>query len=211
LQHEDRRGSRRYSQDSRFLEHEPWPAAEIPPEKRPLLLHYHSLVIYRRQVLKQADVVLALLLLSDQFTAEQKRADFAYYDPLTTGDSSLSAPTQAILASETGHPRAALEHFASTLFTDLANSHENTRDGVHIASVAGLWGILVQGFGGLRDSGRQPSLNPQLPQGWESLRFRLTIHGSLIEVLVTPQRTETRLIEGEPLKLMVDNALRMIS
>ncbi|MDR1807661.1 MAG: HAD-IA family hydrolase [Propionibacteriaceae bacterium] len=168
-----------HPQDARFLDLPRWDIAGTPPERRPLLLHYHPLTIYRHQVLKQADVVLALLLQSDRFTAAQKQADFAYYDPLTTGDSTLSAAAQAILAAEVGQPDRALELFRAALATDLEDRHANTRDGVHIASAGGVWLALVQGFGGLRDSGRHPTLDPRLPPAWTTLSFPLTIAGKL--------------------------------
>lgn len=124
-----------------------------PEESYPLLLHYHPLVIYRFQVLKQADVVLALFLRSNEFSLEEKRADFEYYDPITTGDSSLSAVMQAIVAAEVGHQDMALDYFYRGLFVDIGDAHGNTSDGVHIASAAGTWRALVCGFGGLRDDG----------------------------------------------------------
>src|SRR5665647_3420176 len=137
-------------QDSHFHEREVWDLPNTPADKRPLMLHYHPLVIYRFQVLKQADVVLATFLQGEQFTPEQKRADFEYYDPITTGASTLSAVVQSIMAAEVGYHEMALRYFHSALFVDLADLHQNTVDGVHIASAAGVWGTLVNGFGGMR-------------------------------------------------------------
>ena len=103
-----------HPQDSAFLEREVWDLTNTPADKRPLLLHYHPLVIYRFQVLKQADVVLALFLQGDQFTAAEKRADFEYYDPIITGDSSLSGMVQSIIAAEVGYHDLALRYFYSS-------------------------------------------------------------------------------------------------
>src|SRR5699024_3169872 len=103
-------------QEDRFLEREVWDLSSTPSESFPLLLNYHPLVIYRFQVLKQADGVLALFLRGVEFTAEEKRADFEYYDPITTGDSSLSAVVQSIMAAEVGHQQAALDYFRAGLF-----------------------------------------------------------------------------------------------
>jgi alpha,alpha-trehalose phosphorylase len=165
-----------HAQDSQFLRREPWPAADT---RRPLLLHHHPLVIYRHQVVKQADVVLALHLLGHEFSLADKRADFDYYDPLTTGDSTLSAATQAIVAAEVGRSQSALEHFAEALFVDLADRHGNTADGVHLASAGGVWLALVAGFGGLRDGGGEVVLEPHLPPGWAALEFSLQVGGEL--------------------------------
>ena len=137
-----------------------------PAEKRPLLLHYHPLVIYRFQVLKQADVVLALFLQGDHFSFEQKRADFEYYDPITTGDSTLSGVVQSIIAAEVGYRDLALRYFHNALFVDLADLHGNTTDGVHVASTGGVWNCLAYGFGGMRDYNGVVTFDPRLPESW---------------------------------------------
>ena len=128
-----------HPQDDSFLDREVWDLPNTPMELRPLLLHYHPLVIYRFQVLKQADVVLALFLQGDRFTMEEKRADFEYYDPITTGDSTLSAVVQSIIAAEVGYHEVALHYFYDGLYVDLANLHGNTVDGMHVASTGGVW------------------------------------------------------------------------
>ena len=131
-----------HPQDDFFLDREVWDLSRTPEELRPLLLHYHPLVIYRFQVLKQADVVLALFLHGDRFTTEEKRDDFEYYDPITTGDSTLSAVVQSIVAAEVGYHRWRYDYFLQALFVDLANLHDNTVDGLHVASTGGVWAAL---------------------------------------------------------------------
>ena len=156
-----------HPQDDSFLEREPWDFEHTPPDNYPLLLHYHPLVIYRHQVLKQADVVLAMVLRSDQFTLEQKRRNFDYYDPITTGDSSLSACVQAMAAAQIGYDELAVAYFREALFVDLADTHGNASDGVHIASAGGVWGTIVFGFAGLYDTGTALRFTPSLPSAWE--------------------------------------------
>ncbi|MEZ0577431.1 glycoside hydrolase family 65 protein [Nocardioides sp. MH1] len=185
-----------HPQDAHFLEREMWDLENTPTDKRPLLLHYHPLVIYRFQVLKQADVVLALFLQGEEFTAEQKRADFDYYDPITTGDSTLSAVVQSIIAAEVGYADLALRYFHAALFVDLDDRHHNTSDGVHVASAGGVWSALVHGFGGFRDHGNdrgeeQWAIDPRLPRGWSSLAYRVTLRGT--RVLVTVRKDEVEL------------------
>lgn len=180
-----------HPQDAQFLEKELWDLANTDPAKRPLLLFYHPLVIYRFQVLKQADVVLALFLQGDQFTAEEKLADFDYYDPLTTGDSTLSAVVQSIIASEVGYQELALRYFTAAAYVDLADLHHNTSDGVHVASLGGVWSALACGFGGLRDHEGVISLDPRLPEVWDGLTFRITLHDTRIRIDV--RHTELRL------------------
>src|SRR5690606_30755406 len=140
-----------HPQDALFLEREIWDLENTPAGQRPLLLFFHPLVIYRFQVLKQADVVLAEFLLGNSFSAEEKLADFEYYDPLTTGDSTLSGVAQAVMAAEVGYQDLARQYFEHSLFVDLADLHHNASDGVHIAAAGGAWTMIVNGFGGMRD------------------------------------------------------------
>ena len=147
-------------QDATFLTHEPWDLEHTPPDRFPLLLHSHPLTIYRHQVLKQADVVMAMFLLGNEFTLDQKRRNFEYYDPITTGDSSLSASIQSIVASEIGNEEAACRYLDFALMMDLADVAGNVSSGVHIASAAGGWMGLVFGFGGVRDFDGRPHDRP---------------------------------------------------
>jgi alpha,alpha-trehalose phosphorylase len=187
-----------HPQDAHFLDREVWDLAATPPEQKPLLLHFHPLVIYRFQVLKQADVVLALLLASEEFTREEKRNDFEYYDALTTGDSTLSAVVQSIIAAEVGYPELAYRYFEHALRVDLDNLHRNSADGVHIASTGGVWMTLVQGFAGLRDAaGRQLSFDPRLPGHWDSLRFKLVWRGRRIAVELRRRSIAFEMVEGD--------------
>ncbi|PKW26014.1 glycoside hydrolase family 65 protein [Phycicoccus duodecadis] len=185
-----------HPQDDFFLDREVWDLSRTPADVRPLLLHYHPLVIYRFQVLKQADVVLALYLQGDRFTAEQKRADFEYYDPITTGDSTLSAVVQSVVAAEVGYHEAAYEYFCRALYVDLADLHDNTVDGLHIASAGGVWATLVGGFGGMRDHGGLLRFDPRLPEGWGSLTFRLAWRGSRLRVQLSEHEVAFTVEDG---------------
>jgi alpha,alpha-trehalose phosphorylase len=192
-----------HPQDAHFLDREVWDLENTPADKLPLLLHFHPLVIYRFQVLKQADVVLALFLLSDEFTDEMKRTDFDYYDPLTTGDSTLSAVVQSIIAAEIGYRELALEYFDHALFVDLDDLHNNASDGVHVASTGGVWSSLVYGFGGMRDAGGRLTFDPRLPADWPELRFRLRWRGTRVTVTVRQDSLSAEAGEGEPVEITV--------
>lgn len=171
-----------HPQDEAFLQKEIWDLDETPSEHMPLLLHYHPLVIYRFQVLKQADVVLALFLQGNEFTSTQKRDDFEYYDPLTTGDSTLSAVVQSIIAAEVGYSDLAIKYFRAALLVDLFDLHHNAADGVHVASTGGVWAALVNGFAGFRDHRGTFTFDPRLPDAWEKLTFRLTLRGTRLRI-----------------------------
>jgi alpha,alpha-trehalose phosphorylase len=190
-----------HPQDANFLEREVWDLDATPAERFPLLLHYHPLVIYRHQVIKQADVVLAMFLLGNEFSDEQKRANFAYYDALTTGDSSLSACIQSIMAAEIGNEAAALEYFRFALLMDLADASGNSSDGVHIASAAGVWQALTFGFGGVREYDGRLSISPHLPKRWTELSFSLRFRGRLLRIQLTHDEDTYMIEDGEPLEL----------
>ncbi|WP_182561892.1 glycoside hydrolase family 65 protein [Microlunatus kandeliicorticis] len=192
-----------HPQDSQFLEREVWDLANTPADRRPLLLYYHPLVIYRFQVVKQADVVLALFLQGDHFTLEEKKADFDYYDPITTGDSTLSGVVQSIIAAEVGYHRLALKYFVSSLFVDLADLHHNASDGVHVASTGGVWTALVFGFGGMRDDNGLLTFDPRLPDGWDALVFRFTSRGSRVRAEVRHDQLCFALETGAPVEVRV--------
>jgi len=171
-----------HAQDDSFLEKERWDFANTPAENYPLLLHYHPLTLYRHQVTKQADVVMAMFLLGQDFSPEQKRRNFDYYDPLTTRDSSLSSCIQSIVAAELDYHDLAFAYFTDALTVDLADIGGNVMDGVHIASAGGVWMALVHGFAGMRHYEGLPSFRPRLPTSWSSLRFAVRIRGQRLEV-----------------------------
>lgn len=173
-----------HPQDASFLDREPWDFDGTPADRYPLLLHFHPLVIYRHQVLKQADVVLAMFLRGEHFSVDEKRRNFDYYDPITTGDSSLSACVQSIVAAEVGHDDLAWRYFEQSLYLDLADTHGNTSDGVHIANAGGVWSAIVHGFAGYSDDGDVIGLSPRLPNAWTGLRFRIRRAGSSVRIVL---------------------------
>jgi alpha,alpha-trehalose phosphorylase len=181
-------------QDDGFLDLEPWDFAGTPEDHYPLLLHYHPLVIYRHQVIKQADVVLATVLLPDRFTREERQRIFDYYDPITTGDSSLSECIQAIAAADVGKYRSAEEYLIDAAAIDMADRAGNLRDGVHVASAGGTWLGLINGFAGFR--WRTTSFAPMLPTRAQRIRLPLRIRGSVLDVDIRPDEVTYSVREG---------------
>jgi len=185
-------------QDDSFLDREPWDFRNTPREHYPLLLFYHPLDIYRKQVIKQADVVLAMFLLGDVFSPETKKRNFDFYDPLTTGDSSLSSCVEAIIAAQTGDIEKAIRYGMAALLMDLADVGGNVKDGCHIASMGGTWMMLTYGFGGMRDNDGTLSFWPRrAPEDNAILRFPLTYRGQMLEVEIGLDKVEYALREGE--------------
>jgi len=188
-----------HAQDDAFLDRAAWDFTGTPPESYPLLLHYHPLVIYRHQVLKQPDVVLAQVLLGNLFTRSDKKRNFDYYDPLTTGDSSLSPCIQSVAAAELGYTEMAYRYFSRTARMDLDDVNGNVADGVHTAAMAGTWISIVYGFAGMRDHDGALSFSPKLPDAWKRLLFRLRFRGRLLEIEITRETATYRLSEGGPI------------
>lgn len=188
-------------QDENFLERKPFDFEATPRSKYPLLLHHHPLVIYRAQVIKQADVVLAMFLLDREFSVEDKKRNFDYYDPLTTRDSSLSACIQSIVAADLGEQQLANDYGREALFMDLADLGGNVKDGCHIASMGGSWMVAIYGFAGMRDYDGVISFNPRLPKEMKRMSFPLTVRGQLLRVTLTQKTAEYTLEEGEQLSI----------
>ena len=185
-----------------FTEHEEWDFDSTPPENYPLLLHYPYFDLYRKQVVKQADLVMALFYAGEYFTPEEKARNFAFYERLTVRDSSLSACIQAAVAAEVGHVELAYDYFAEAALLDLDDLQHNTRDGVHIASLAGACIVAIAGFGGLRDSGGMLSFVPRLPQALTRLAFNLRARKTTrLRIEVEPTQATYTLLMGEPLDI----------
>jgi alpha,alpha-trehalose phosphorylase len=188
-----------HPQDDAFTRHQEWDFENTPPEQYPLLLNFPYYDLYRKQVIKQADLVLAMQLRGDAFTAEEKSRNFAYYERLTVRDSSLSAGTQAVIAAEVGHLDLAYDYAAEAALMDLHDLARNTRDGLHMASLAGAVTAMVSGFGGIRDHGEHLVFRPRLPSGISRLVFNMTARGSLLRVEVTHKRAVYTVRGGPPL------------
>jgi alpha,alpha-trehalose phosphorylase len=184
-----------------FLEHDAWEFDRTPADRYPLLLHFPYFQLYRKQVVKQADLVLAMHLRGDFFSDEQKARNFDYYEPLTVRDSSLSACTQAVIAAEVGYLELAYDYFAEAALLDLDDLEHNTRDGLHIASLAGAWIAVVAGFGGMRDHDGTLTFAPRLPARLARASFRLIYRGRYIEVAIAQRHATYHLHRGDPLEV----------
>ncbi|WP_083410876.1 glycoside hydrolase family 65 protein [Mycolicibacterium rutilum] len=172
----------------------------------PLLMHEPYVRVYPAQVIKQADLVLAMHWQGHAFTAEQKARNVDYYERRTTRDSSLSACTQAVMCADVGHLELAHDYTYEAAMIDLRDLHRNTRDGLHMASLAGAWTALVAGFGGLRDDEGLLTLNPRLPSGISRLRFRLRWRNFRLTVDVNHADVTYTLRDGPGATLLIRHA-----
>ncbi len=190
-----------HPQDEGFTRHQVWDFASTPADHYPLFLHYPYFDLYRKQVVKQADLVLAMHASGEDFTAAQKARNFDYYERITVRDSSLSASTQAVIAAEVGQLSLAYDYLGEAALIDLLDLQHNTMDGVHIASLAGTWIALVHGFAGLRHRGGKVSFAPWLPDDISRLAFSVLVRGQPLRVEVTHDRARYLLDDGGSLEI----------
>lgn len=196
-----------HPQDDSFLHKKIWDFENTPKEKHPLLLHFHPLVIYRHQVCKQADVVLTEFLFGNEFTLEDKKRDYDYYEPLTTHDSSLSTCIYSVMASEIGYREKAYDYFMTTVRMDLDDNQNNTQHGVHTACMAGAWMCMVNGFAGMRVYDGVLNFKPYLPANWDSYKFKISFNGSVLCVEVDGKAVNYKLDKGNELEFIHEGAL----
>jgi alpha,alpha-trehalose phosphorylase len=173
----------------------------------PLQEHHHYAKIYRRQVLKQADLVQALWWCRDDFTDEEMARDLDYYEARTVRDSSLSAAVQAVVCAQAGHPDLALRYLREAAMVDLRDVQGDTDDGLHLAAVAGAWLALAAGLGGLREDHEHLELAPVLPAALERTAYRVTWRGQLLRIETTREGTTVSVLRGDrPVTVVVDGS-----
>jgi len=198
-------------QDDSFLKKKKWDLSEIKEEEKPLLLHYHPMYLYRHQICKQADTVMAHFILEDAQDVEVIRRSFVYYETVTTHDSSLSSCIFSIVAAKLGMVEKAYEYFGESAKLDLFNTHKNTKDGIHTANMGGTYMAVVYGFGGLRTKESGLYLAPVLPKRWTGYYFQFQYQLRKIRVTVNARQTEIQLMEGTFLPLWVHGKLYQLT
>ena len=190
-------------QDDSFLSKPVWDIENTPKEDFPLLLHYHPLHLYRYQVCKQADTVLAHFIFEDAQSLETIRKSFEYYEKVTTHDSSLSTCIYSIVASKLGLDDKAYMYFGDSAKLDLFNTHHNTKDGIHTANMGGNYMAIVYGFGGLRLKETGLYFEPSLPKQWTGYKFKIKYEGSQIQVEIDESGSTFRLVKGDARTIFV--------
>ena len=175
-------------------------------DKYPLMMHAPYFELYRRQVVKQADLVLAMYWCGEAFSAEDKARNFDYYERLTVRDSSLSACVQAVVAAEVGQLDLAYDYAYEAALIDLIDLHHNTGDGLHMASLAGVWTSLVAGFGGMREHDGVLCFDPVLPDGMTGLVFSVRWRGIRLRVEIEPRRVTYSVRDGSEASMTLAHA-----
>ncbi|MGU8452297.1 glycoside hydrolase family 65 protein [Clostridium perfringens] len=193
-----------YPLDDGFMKRKPWYDSKIPKEKRHLLYeNYHPLFIFRQRMSKQADAILAMYLHSNLFSIEELRKNYDFYQEVTLHHSSLSTCIFGILASQIGYDEEAYKYFSQSARMDLDDYHNNFYAGIHAANMAGTWQGIVNGFSGLRTNKGILELNPTIPKEWNAYSFKIFYKKNLLEIKISKDEIEIRLLEGENLELYV--------
>jgi trehalose/maltose hydrolase-like predicted phosphorylase len=192
-----------YAQDDGYFRLDPWPFDTTPPEKYPLLLHFHPLAIYRRRVSKQADAVLALALLPDAFDGAMRQRMLTTYEATTTHDSTLSASAFATAAAHAGDGARAAHYWRVAALTDLSDLFGNTDHGLHMAALAGSWTTLAMGFAGMRVAGDVLCFDPVEVPSLPEYSFTVAFRGATIEVAVLGSETRVSIKSGDPVRISI--------
>ncbi len=199
------------AQDDSFLQKPVLDLKSIPRENFPLLLHYHPLFLYRYQVCKQADTVLAHLLFPDTADEGTVRRSFDYYQRVTTHDSSLSLCVFAMAAARLGLAEQAMRLFCETVDLDVSDTHGNTRDGLHTANMGGAYLCVLRGFAGLTLSESGLSLSPMLPPGMDGYAFTLRYRGTAVRCEVDGTGAKLTRLSGDPVTVKLDGKTVVLS
>ncbi|WP_431091136.1 glycoside hydrolase family 65 protein [Paenibacillus sp. 8b26] len=190
-----------FVQHDTFLDKDLQPVSSLDPSHLPLNQKWSWDKILRSCFIKQADVLQGLYFFGDRFTLEEKARHFAFYEPMTVHESSLSPSIHAVLAAELKMEEKAVEMYKRTARLDLDNYNNDTEDGLHITSMSGSWLAIVQGFAGMRTYNETLSFSPFLPQGWSKYTFKINYRGRLLSILVQENEVIITLLDGEPLTL----------
>ncbi|MGY1738911.1 glycoside hydrolase family 65 protein [Geodermatophilus sp. SYSU D00684] len=197
--------------NANFTSYEEWPFEE-QCDAYPVQEHNHYATFYRRQVLKQADLVQALWWCRDEFTDEEVARDLEYYEARTVRDSSLSAAVQAVVCAQAQHPDLALRYLRECALVDLRDVQQGTAQGLHLASVAGAWLALAAGLGGLREDHEDLEIAPLLPSSLSRTAWHVTWRGSVLRVETTQEGTTLTLVRGEgPVTVVVDGTAQSVT
>lgn len=163
---------------------------------------------HTHRVVKQADIIVAMYLLQDEFTVEQMREAYDFYEPMTLHYSSLSYNTHSIIATKIGREDQAYDYFMKAAGLDLDNLRDATKDGLHAAALGGTWQTITYGFLGMRLTPDGLAFAPRLPAAWKSIRLHIAYRGYRLKLHLThdQHRVEVEEVAGQDgAALILDN------
>jgi maltose phosphorylase len=192
-----------YEQHSGYFDLPHVDLQHFPAEQIPIYKNWAYIKIFRHNIVKQPDVLNLMYFFSQDYTLEEKRANYEFYEARTIHESSLSPSLHAILAAELGKLNEAYTFFAYGARLDLDNYNRNTDQGLHVTAAAGVWASMIFGFGGMRTDGDVLIFQPTLPEAWKAYRFHVRYQGAIIKVQVDHEGVEFRVVSGPPVTVKV--------
>jgi maltose phosphorylase len=166
----------------------------FPADQIPIYKNWAYVKIFRHNMVKQPDALNLMYFFSQDYTPDEKLANYEFYEARTIHESSLSPSLHSILALEVGKLEDAYTFFSYGARMDLDNYNRNTEQGLHVTSAAGVWASMVFGYGGMRTDGDILVLAPTLPAQWRSYRFRVIYRGALLELRVDADKVHLQLV-----------------
>jgi len=195
-----------FIQNDGFLNKDLQPVSSIPINQRPINQHWSWDKILRSPYIKQADVLQGFYFFEDDFSNDELLKNFNYYEQFTVHESSLSACIHCILASKTNDLNKAYDYFVRASRLDLDDYNKEIKQGLHITSMGGTWMSIVEGFAGLKIINDKVYLNTKIPKQWESYSFKVNLKNRKIEINVNHEVTSVRLISGDKINIVINNA-----
>ncbi|WP_305952044.1 family 65 glycosyl hydrolase domain-containing protein [Emticicia oligotrophica] len=159
--------------------------------------------ILRSCFIKQADVLQGMFFFEEDFSIDDLRRNFDFYELMTVHESSLSPCVHVILAAKLGRKDKAYEMYVRTARLDIDDYNNDTEDGLHITSMAGTWMSVVKGFGGLRVKNDKLSFEPFLPEQWEGFSFRVGFRGNALNIVIKGNNIKIENITGDKIKVLI--------
>lgn len=164
------------------------------------------------QIIKQADVVMLLHLMGEEFDEETTKLNYSYYEKRTLHGSSLSPSIYSIMGLKVGDDTKAYRYLRRAAFIDLINLQKNTREGIHAANAGGVWQTVVFGFAGLSiDADGILNISPKMPKEWEGVTFRIHYLDSWLEISIDAKnKAAVKVLEGARTDVKVNGKLMRV-
>lgn len=194
-----------FVQHDTFLDKDMMRVDELKASDRPIVNNWSWDKILRSVFIKQADVLQGMYLFQENYTKDELKKNYEFYEQFTVHESSLSSCIHSILAAKLGKMDDAVKFYLRAARLDLDNYNDDTKDGLHITSMAGSWMSIIEGFGGMRVIDGILNFSPTIPKIWKSLSFNILFRKNLIKIQITNKEIKITNIKGENIKIKLFN------
>ena len=193
-----------YLQQDGFLDKELVTVADLDKAERPINQKWSWDRILRSPYIKQADTLQGFYVFEDDFSQDELKKHFDFYEPFTVHESSLSPCVHSIQAAKLDQMDQAYAFYLRTARLDLDDYNKEVHEGLHITSMAGTWLSIVAGFGGMRIQNDKLSFAPKMPKAWDGFSFKLNFRNQIVKVAVSKDKYTFSLDGGDDLDILVD-------